>query len=264
MGVLLCDRGIEYLGHRIDNVAVLYRHENGGAQILITLDVRGHSYLMYYLCHLRFHIASLKHTARGGVTLRGEVCDLFGQIGRVDGFHHYVVRACPCQVGEHRRCHCLGYNEECGRGIAAVAEHLAAPYQLCTVKSGQPCIDDGNVGVDSSDLLRASSPSRASAITEYPNAQRRSRQLRRNSSFGSAISMLVFCSIMFPFLSSERSRIGSVRAVYSDAARRRAANYRVRTSVITAIFYHKMEYYSMHELEKYYTMFLLNFVNYIQ
>ena len=113
-------------------------------------------------------------------------------------------------------------------------------------------------------LLRASSPSRASAITEYPNAQRRSRQLRRNSSFGSAISMLVFCSIMFPFLSSERSRIGSVRAVYSDAARRRAANYRVRTSVITAIFYHKMEYYSMHELEKYYTMFLLNFVNYIQ
>ena len=110
---------------------------------------------MYYLCHLRFHIASLKHTARGGVTLRGEVCDLFGQIGRVDGFHHYVVRACPCQVGEHRRCHCLGYNEECGRGIAAVAEHLAAPYQLCTVKSGQPCIDDGNVGVDSSDLAES-------------------------------------------------------------------------------------------------------------
>ena len=39
--VFLCDGGVENLGDRVDNLAVVYCHDDCGAEILISLDVGG-------------------------------------------------------------------------------------------------------------------------------------------------------------------------------------------------------------------------------
>lgn len=68
--VFLGDRGVEYLGDGIDDVAVFYRQQNSGAQILVALDVRGYTDLMYDLRNLRFYVGCSCHTA---CNIRGSV-----------------------------------------------------------------------------------------------------------------------------------------------------------------------------------------------
>ena len=40
-GVFLCHRRVEDFGHRVDDVAVLDGEQNGGAEVLVALDVGG-------------------------------------------------------------------------------------------------------------------------------------------------------------------------------------------------------------------------------
>ena len=44
--VFFCNGGVEHLCHRIDDVAILNGQQNGGAEVLIPLDVGGNTDLM--------------------------------------------------------------------------------------------------------------------------------------------------------------------------------------------------------------------------
>ena len=46
--VLLCDGGVENFCNTIDNVVIIYRHQNRGAEILISFYVRGDIFALFF------------------------------------------------------------------------------------------------------------------------------------------------------------------------------------------------------------------------
>ena len=86
--ILFCDRWVEDLGNRVDHVAVLYRHQNGGAEILISLNVSGHADLVDDLGDLRFNVGRLYRLAGqsgAAVTVAENGLDMFAQTADVVG-----------------------------------------------------------------------------------------------------------------------------------------------------------------------------------
>ena len=56
--VFLCHRGIEYLCDTVDYIAVIYGKQDRRAEILISLNMRGHTYLVDYFGNLSLYVRS--------------------------------------------------------------------------------------------------------------------------------------------------------------------------------------------------------------
>ena len=153
--VLLCDRGVEDLGDRVDDLAVLDRHQNGGAEILIALDVGRHADLMNDLGDLRFNIGCLHILGRGeeasaavlgdGVDMLTKATEIVGldkaKLGaRRGGFHKGIL------IGKYRE------HDKGGRLVGRVVDLLAVAKHADAVQLGEAEVKEDDVGVGVVDL----------------------------------------------------------------------------------------------------------------
>lgn len=155
--VLLGYRGIENLGHRVDDVAVLNGHKNGGSQILIALDMRGDADLMNDLGHLRFNVGGLC-ILDGGAYTTGAITQngihMFAQATDVIRLHQAKLRTCVCRlnegvlVGENRE------HDERGLFIGREVDLLAVAQNADAVQLGKAKVDEGDVGMGTVDAYQ--------------------------------------------------------------------------------------------------------------
>ena len=99
--ILLCDARVENFRNAVDYVAVVDREENCGAEILIALDMRGHSDLMYYFRDLRLHIGRLFGLLLGQILAVARACErgyVLAEALDVVGLEQAEVRARVCRL----------------------------------------------------------------------------------------------------------------------------------------------------------------------